>query len=113
MNMLDKFKDKLQNLDINTISTSIVSTFGAASTEDLLQAIFTTIMILSSLWSLMLSKKKESIDTARGMIQNDKELVELEFRKAELKRYELETNKMNELTLKVEFNENLNNETDK
>ena len=107
MNMLDKFKDRLQNLDFNTISTSVVSTFGAASTEDLLQAIFTTMAIISSIWSLVLSKRKDTIS-------NEKDAIEIEFRKAELKRYELETNKMNEFTsLKVEFNESLNNETDK
>ena len=96
--MFDKIKDKLQNMDLNAISTSVIASFGAASTEDLLQAIFTTLAIVSSIWTLVLSKRKDSISNEKDLIEieirkTDNENLKLnnEFRKAELQRYQLET----------------------
>lgn len=114
--MFDKFKDKLQNFDLNTLSTSIIATFGAATTQDLIQASFTTLTVISAIWSLVLSKHKDSIENEKNVteMQSRKEAaaIEIEFRKAELERYRKETERLNEenVAVKINFNELKDNE---
>lgn len=87
MSFLEKIKHNLANLDINAAIATIVTTFGSMSTTEIIQLIYTTLSIVSAIWTLRVSSYKNKLD-------NDYRKVEIGIKQAELDLKKIEITKL-------------------